>query len=88
MFFVDGRESPEKKRKIEPIHIEPALYPGFFDIFVAKNNIIRERLDAQSFEYDGIDVSVCKISQKISVRLTVNQSVFIIRSSDLSHIFG
>ena len=86
--FVDGRESSEEKRKIVPMNIEPGLYPSFFDIVVAMNNKIRERLGAQVFEYNGIYVSVDKITQKVAVHLPESQSVFIIQSADLSHIFG
>ena len=86
--FVDGRESSEEKRKIVPMNIEPGLYPSFVDIFVAMNNKIRERLGAQAFEYNGIYVSVDKITQEAAVHLPENQSVFIIQSFDLSHIFG
>ena len=86
--FLDGRESSEQKRKIEPMHIEPGLYPSIVDIVVAMNNKIRERLGAPAFEYKGIYVSVDKITQKITIHLPDDQSVFIIQSSDLSHIFG
>ena len=86
--FVDGRENPEEKRKIGPMHFEPGLYPIFVNIVVAMNNKNRERLGAQAFEYNGIYVSVDKITQKIAVHLPENQSVVIIQSSDLSHIFG
>ena len=27
LIFIDGRENPEEKRKIQPMHIEPGLYP-------------------------------------------------------------
>ena len=86
--FVDGRESSEEKRKIVPMIIDPGLYPSIVDIVVAMNNKIAERLGAQAFEYNGIYVSVDKITQKIAVQLPENQSAFIIQSSDLSHIFG
>ena len=86
--FVDGRESSEKKRKIVPMHIEPGLYPSIVDIVVAMNNKIRERLGAQALEYNGISVSEDKITQKVAFHLPEKQSVFIIQSSDLSHIFG
>ena len=86
--FVDGRESSEEKRKIVPMTIEPGLYPSIVDIVVAMNNKIRERLGAQVFEYNGIFVSVDKITQKVAVHLPETQSVFIIQSADLSHIFG
>ena len=46
------------------MHIEPGLYPSFVDIVVAMNNKIRESLGAQAFEYNGIYVSVDKITQK------------------------
>ena len=39
--FIDGRESPEEKRKLQPIHIESGLYPSFVDIVVAKNDNVR-----------------------------------------------
>ena len=86
--LVDGRESSEEKRKIVPMNIEPGLYPSFVDIVVAMNNKIRERLSVQVFEYNGIYVSVDKNTQKVAVHLPENQSVFIIQSADLSHIFG
>ena len=35
--FIDRRESPEEKRKIQPMHIEPGLYPSIVDIVVAMN---------------------------------------------------
>ena len=38
--FIDGRERPEEKRKIQPIHIEPGLYPSIVDIVVAMNDKI------------------------------------------------
>ena len=36
--FVDGRESPEEKRKIQPMHFERGLYPSIVDIVVAMND--------------------------------------------------
>ena len=86
--FVDGKESSEEKRKIVRLNIEPGLYSSIDDIVVAMNNKIRERLGAQVFEYNGIYVSVDKITQTVAVHLAENQSVFIIQSADLSHIFG
>ena len=87
--FVDGRESSEGKRKIVPMNIEPGLYPSIVDIVVAMNNKTRERLGVQVFEYNGIYVSVDKITQKkFAVQLPERQSVFRIQSADLSHFFG
>ena len=72
--FVDGRESSEEKRLIVPMNIEPGLYPSIVDIVVAMNTKIRERLGAQDFEYNGIYVSVDKITQKLLfIYLRVNQ---------------
>ena len=85
--FSDGRESPGEKRKVEPMQIEPGFYPSFIDIVVAMNNKTRGRLDAQSFQYNGIYVSVDKITPKI-VHLPEYQSVFIVQIADLSHVFG
>ena len=64
--FVDGRECPEEKRKVKPMPIEPGLHPSIVDIVVAMKNKNRERLGAQSFEYNGIFVSLDKNSQKIA----------------------
>ena len=61
--FIDGRESPEEKRKIQPMHIEPGLYPNIVDIVVAMNDKVRKRIGAQKNEYSGIYVSVAKITQ-------------------------
>ena len=76
--FVDGRESSEEKRNIVPMNSEPGLYPSFVDIVVAMNNKNRERLGAQSFEYNGVYLSVDKTTQKVAVHLPEKQSVFII----------
>ena len=77
-----------KKRKIKSMHIEPGLYPSIVDIVVAMNDKVRKRIGAQKYEYNGIYVSVDKITQKIAIYLTEDQSVFIVQSADLSHIFG
>ena len=86
--FVDGRESFDAKKKIEPMHIEPGLYLTTVDKVVAMNNKIREILVAQAFEYKEIYVSVGKITQNVAVHLTEIQSVFIIQKSDMTHIFS
>ena len=86
--FIDGRESPEEKRKIQPMLIEPGLYPSIVDIVVAMNDKVRKRIGAQNYEYNGIYVSIDKITQKIAIHLPEDQSVFIIQSADLSHTFG
>ena len=52
------------------------------------NEKVRKRIGAQKYEYNGIFVSVDKIAQKIAIHLPEDQSVFIIQSADLSHIFG
>ena len=58
------------------------------DIVVAMNDKVRKRRGAQKYEYNGIYVSVDKITQKVAIHLPEDQSVFIIQSADLSHIFG
>ena len=70
------------------MHIDPGLYPSFVGIVVAMNDKVRKRIGAQKYEYNGIYVSVDKITQKIIIHLPKDQSVFIIQSADLSHIFG
>ena len=77
--FVDGRESPEEKRKIQPMHVEPGLYPSIVDIVVAMNEKVRKCIDAQKYDYNGIYVSVDKITQKVAIHLPEDQSVFIIK---------
>ena len=86
--FIVGRESSEEKRKIQPMHIEPGLYPSIVDIVVALNDKVRKRIGAQKYESNGVYVSVDKITQKVAIHLPEDQSVFIIQSADLSHIFG
>ena len=48
--FIDGQESPEEKRKVHSMHIEPGLYPSIVDIVVAMNEQIRKRGGAQKCE--------------------------------------
>ena len=45
--FIDGRESHEEKRKIQPMHIEPGLYLSFVDLNVAMNDKVQKRIGAQ-----------------------------------------
>ena len=52
------------------------------------NDKVRKRIGAQKDEYNGIYVSVDKITQKIAIHLPEDQSVFINQSTDLSHNFG
>ena len=48
--FIDGRESPEEKRKIQSVHFEPGLYPSINDIVVAMNDKVRKRIGAQNYD--------------------------------------
>ena len=70
------------------MHIEHGLYPSIVDIVVAMNDKVRIRICAQKNKYNGIYASVDKITQKIAIPLPENQSMLIIQSGDLSHIFG
>ena len=63
--FIDGQESPEEKRKIQPMHIEPGLYPSIVDLVVVMNDKVRKRIGAQKYDYNGIYVSVDKIHKKL-----------------------
>ena len=74
--FGDGRNCSEEKRNIEPMYIEPGLYTSIFDIVVAMNSKIQERLGAQAFQYNEMYVSVNKITRKIAVLLPEDQSLF------------
>ena len=62
--FIDDRESPEEK-KIQPMHIELGLYPNIVDIVIAMNGKVRKRIGEQKYEYNGIYISVDKITQKL-----------------------
>ena len=84
--FIDGRESPEEKRKIQQMHIEPGWYPSIVDKDVAMNDKVRKRIGAQKNEYNGIYVSEDKITQKIAIHLPEDQPVFINQIADMSHI--
>ena len=70
------------------MHIESGLYSSIVDIVVIMNSKVQKGIGAQKCEYNGIYVSVDKITQKIAIHLPEDQSVFIIQSADLSHIFG
>ena len=52
------------------------------------NDKVRKRIGAQKNYYDWIYITVDKITQKIAIHYPEDQSVFIIQSADLSHIFG
>ena len=82
--FVDETESFEKRRKIVQIQ---KLYPSIGDIVVAMKNKFCENIASQTFEYNGIYVSVDKITQMVAVNSPENQSVFIIQRACLSHVF-
>ena len=70
------------------MHIRPGLYPSIVDISVAMKKKVQKRIGAQKYEYNGIYVSVDKLTQKVDIHLPEDQSVFIIQSADLSHVFG
>ena len=76
------------KNKIQPMHIEPGLYPSVVDKVVALNDKVRNCRGAQKYEYNGFYVSVDKILQKIDTHLPEVQSVILNLSADLSHSFG
>ena len=52
------------------------------------NDKVIKRRGAQKYKYSGVFLSVDKITQKIAIHLPEDQSVFIIRSADLSQVFG
>ena len=70
------------------MHIEPGLYSIIVDIVVAMNDKVRKCIGAQKYVNNGIYVSVYNITQKNAIHLPEDQSVFIIQSADLSHVFG
>ena len=43
--FIDGRESPEEKRKIQPMHIEPGMQQKFSTKFFDKMQTCRKNLN-------------------------------------------
>ena len=69
------------------MHTDPGLCPSFVDIVVAKNDKIRKSVGSQKFEYNGIHVSVDKMTEKKCHSFPEDQSVFITQSADLSNIF-
>ena len=73
-----GKKVLRKKIKIQLMHIEPGLYPNIVVIVVAKNDEVHKRIVAQIYEYNGIHVSVDKLTPKIVIQLHGDQSVFII----------
>ena len=69
------------------MHTDPGLCPSFVDIVVAKNDKVRKRVGSQKFEYNGIHVSVDKITQKCHT-FPEDLSVFITQNADMSNNFG
>ena len=67
MKLVGGHNSSEQKRKIEQIHVELELYSSLVELVVAMNDKVRKRMDAQFFDYSGIQVSLDKITQKLAI---------------------
>ena len=44
--LTGGRESSEEKWKMQPMHIQPGLYPTIVDIVVARNEKVRKGIAA------------------------------------------
>ena len=63
--FIDGGESSEEKRKTQPMHIELGFCAGIAYKIVAMNGKVRKCIGAQSYEYNGIFLSVDTIIQKM-----------------------
>ena len=56
------------------MQIELGLYPNIVDIVVAMNDKVRKCLGEQKYEYNGIYVSVDKVTQKLPfICLRINQ---------------
>ena len=70
------------------MHIETGLYLNFVDTVLAMNDTVEKFIGAQKIDYNGIHKSVNNITRKIAIHLPEDQSVFIIQSADLSHLFG
>ena len=63
-----------RKKKDEPMGIDPVLYPSGTDMVVAINDKVRKSIDARKYEYNGIYVSLDKITQKMPFNyLRINQ---------------
>ena len=56
-YFIDGQESPEEKRKNQPMHIEIGLYPKFVDIVVAINDKVRKLIGAKKTTEPNLCIS-------------------------------
>ena len=39
--FINGREFPDEKRKIQPMHFEPGVFSSIVDIVVAMNGTFK-----------------------------------------------
>ena len=56
------------------MHIGPGLYTSIVDIVVIMNGEVQKQKGAQKFEYNGIYVSVDKITKKMPlIYLRINQ---------------
>ena len=65
--------------------LDPFLYPSISDIVNEMNRKIQER---EKYEKTSIKLHVNKITQRISLSLPNQNSLLVIFSADLCHVFG
>ena len=72
-------------KKTEVYYLETGLYSSITDFVEAMNTLIQER---NNHSDTCITTKVCRLTQKVKVYLTNEESSLEIFSTDLGHIFG
>ena len=83
-FFYLHEATPDKKPS-DYYTLDPGLYPSISDIVNEMDKKIQER---EKFEKTPIKLYVNKITQRISLSLPNQNSLLVIFSADLCHVFG
>ena len=83
-FFYLDEETPDTKPS-DYYTLDPGLYPSISDIVNEMNRKIQE---LEKYEKTPIKLHVNKIAQRISLSLPNQNSLLVIFSADLCHVFG
>ena len=82
-FYLD--EATPNTKPSDYYTLDPGLYPSISDIVNEMNKKVQER---EKYEKTPIRLHVNKITQRISLSLPNENSLLVIFSTDLCHVFG
>ena len=83
IFYLD--EATPNTKPSDYYTLDPSLYPSISDIVNEMNETIEER---EKYEKTPIRLQVNKITRRISLSLSYENSLLVIYSADLCHVFG